>query len=135
MQPYFRRALVGICLCWLTAIAAAQPPGLSHTTPEQRARALTEMMARTLVLDEKNRAAVAAVNLEFAQKTQLLMESSGPQVQKLAAFKKNALAKDARLKTLLTPRQYSEYLEKKSEIEALGAQRLQERLESTHQMP
>lgn len=137
MQHLVRLVVVCACLLCVSTFTIAQPQldELKNTTPEQRASALTEMMTHTLSLDEKTSTAVSHINLEYAQKTQALMESSGPQLQKLMTFKENSAAKDAELKAVFTAEQYSEYLEKKSEMEAMGKQKLLEELGSPHQTP
>ncbi len=130
-----RFAIACAVLLCVSTFAVAQLDELKDTTPEQRASTLTDMMTRELSLDEKTSTAVSGINLEYAQKTQALMESNGPQLQKLMTFRKNADAKNAELKAVLTPQQYSEYLERKSEMEAMGKQKLLEKLEATHQIP
>jgi hypothetical protein len=135
MQKLVCLAIACACLLLAPTFAFAQLDELKDTTPEQRASALTEMMTRTLSLDEKTSASVSGINLEYAEKTQALMESAGPQLQKLMTFRKNSEAKDAELKAVFTPLQYSEYLEKKSEIEAMGKQKLLQKFESAHPTP
>ena len=60
-------------------------------------------MQSNLTLDEKTTRSVSDINLKYAKETQTLMDSSGPQLGKLMTFRKNAQAKDAELKGVLTP--------------------------------
>jgi hypothetical protein len=135
MQRLVRTVIACASLLCFSTFAVGQLDELKNTTPEQRAATLTDMMTHTLSLDEKTKTVVSGINLKYAQKTQALMESSGPQLQKLMAFRKNSESKDEEFKAVLTPQQYSEYLEKKSEMEATGNQKLLQKLESTHQTP
>ncbi|MEZ5570916.1 MAG: hypothetical protein R3E64_02745 [Halioglobus sp.] len=105
---------------------------LKNTTPEERAAVLTQKMTKSLSLDEKTSTEVSVINLKYAKETQTLMESNGPQLQKLMTFRKNSEAKDAELKAILTPEQYSEYLEGKSAMEARGKESLLEKFQNAH---
>jgi hypothetical protein len=46
-----------------------------------------------------------------------LLDSSSPKFEKLMTFRRNSQAKDAELKAILTPEQYSLYEQKKDEME------------------
>lgn len=119
-------------LLLVPALAVAQLDDLKNTTPEERAAALTEMMQSSLSLDEKTATAVSGINLKYAKETQTLMDSSGPQLGKLMTFRQNAQAKDAELKGVLTPEQYSLYEQKKDEMQAQMKQKLMEKYQASH---
>ena len=119
-------------LLLLPAMAMAQMDALKNTTPEERAAALTKMMQSDLTLDDKVTPSVSEINLKYAKETQALMDSSGPQIGKLMAFKKNAQAKDAELQSVLTPAQYSLYEQKKAEMEATLKQKMMEKHQASH---
>jgi hypothetical protein len=58
------------------------------------------------------------------------MDSSSPRLQKLMTFRQNSQAKDAELKSILTPEQYQLYEQKKSEMEATLKQKLAEKYQA-----
>lgn len=118
-------------LLLVPALAMAQLDDLKNTTPEERAAALTKMMQSSLSLDEKTTTAVSGINLKYAKETQTLMDSSGPQLGKLMTFRQNAQAKDAELKGVLTPEQYSLYEQKKDEMQAQMKQKLMEKYQAS----
>jgi hypothetical protein len=97
------------------SFALAQMDELKNTTPEERAQLQNKWMDSNLSLDAKTSATVADINLKYAKETQSLMDSGGPNLQKLMTFRKNSQAKDAELKAIFTPAQYTLYEQKKSE--------------------
>jgi hypothetical protein len=113
------------------ALAMAQMDDLKNTTPEERAAALTKMMQGSLSLDEKTTDAVSAINLKYAKETQALMDSSGPKLAKLMTFRQNSEAKEAELKGVLTPEQFSLYEQKKDEMQATMKQKMKEKYEAS----
>jgi hypothetical protein len=117
---------LGFALVMLVpALAMAQMEGLKNTTPEERATKLTSMMESELSLDQKTTEAVSGINLKYAKETQALMESGGTQFGKIMTFRKNEEAKDAELKGVLTPEQYSQYEQKKSAMRETMKQKFQ----------
>jgi hypothetical protein len=119
-----------VLLVSIPAFATAQMDDLKNTTPEERSGMLTKMMQSSLTLDEKTSAAVSDINLKYAKETQTLMDSSSPRLQKLMTFRQNSQAKDAELKSILTPEQYQLYEQKKSEMEATLKQKLAEKYQA-----
>lgn len=111
----------------IPALAMAQMEEFKNSTPQERATLLTEMMKSTLTLDEKASAAVAEINLKYANETQALMDSSKPKFEKLMTFRKNSQAKDTELKAILTPEQYTLYEQKKSEMQEKIKQKIIEK--------
>jgi len=120
-----------VVLLLVPALAMAQMDELKNTTPEERAAALTKMMQSSLSLDEKTSSAVSEINLKYARETQALIDSSGPKLGKLMTFRQNSQAKDAELKGVLTPEQYSLYEQKKDEMEATMKQKMKEKYEAS----
>ena len=59
------------------------------------------------------------------------MDSSSPGFQKLKTFRSNSAAKDAELKAILTPEQYTLYEQKKSAMEAMVKQKIEEKHQAT----
>ena len=117
------------CMVLLFSPAAtwAQMDELKNSTPEQRAQLQTQWMESNLSLDSKASATVADINLKYARETQSLMDSSSPGFQKLKTFRSNSAAKDAELKAILTPEQYTLYEQKKSAMEAMVKQKIEEK--------
>ena len=109
------------------APAVAQLEELKALTPEERSGMLTKMMQSSLTLDEKATASVSAINLKYAREAQIIMDSSNPKFKKLMTFRENSKAKDAELKGVLTPEQFSQYEQKKSEIQETVKQKLIEK--------
>jgi hypothetical protein len=111
----------------LPQLALAQMDQLKDTTPEQRAQMQTKWMESNLSLDAKTSASVSAINLKYAKQTESLMDTNEPKFKKLMAFKENSSAKDAELKAIFTPEQYSLYEQKKSEMESTIMQKIKEK--------
>ncbi len=131
------RKLIGLVFGWallllVPALATAQMEEFKNSTPEERATLQTELMKTALTLDEKAGTAVSEINLKYAKETQTLMDSSSPRLEKLMTFRKNSDAKDAEIKALLTPEQYSLYQQKKSEMEETVKQKLMEKYKAAH---
>jgi hypothetical protein len=118
---------LGCMLLLLGSLAMAQLDELKNSTPEERATLQTDWMKTNLSLDEKATAAVSAINLKYAKEMQALMDSSSPRLEKLMTFRRNSAAKDTEIRTLLTPEQYSQYEQKKSELEDRVKQKILEK--------
>lgn len=119
--------VLGFTVLLAATLAMAQMDELKNSTPEERATLQTDWMKTNLTLDDKTATAVSAINLKYAQKTQALMDSEGPRLEKLMTFRKNSEAKDMEIKALLTPEQYSRYEQKKSQMEELVKQKIKEK--------
>lgn len=127
MRTIVKLAITAVIALVLPMVAMAQMEEIKNSTPEARAQMQDKWMQSNLALDEKASASVSAINLKYAKETQALVASDSPKFKKLMAFKSNAQAKDAELKTVLTAQQYSQYQQKKSEMEAQIKQKLQEK--------
>lgn len=127
MKQWTHSVLIGALLLLLPVLSIAQLDELKNTTPEDRASFLTKRMETELKLDDKATAAVSAINLKYAKETQVLMDSDGPQLGKLMQFRENSRAKDAELQGVLTPEQYSQYEQKKADMQATMKQKLMEK--------
>lgn len=122
--------VVGFALLLVAGLAIAQIDELKNSTPEERATLLTEMMKTTLSLDEKTTMAVSAINLKYATETQALIDSDAPRLEKLMTFRRNSAAKDTEIKAVLTPEQYRQYEQKKSEIQDTVKQKMKEKYQA-----
>jgi hypothetical protein len=124
--------LTGLILClalviFLPAPSMAQMGDFKNTTPQERADKMTSAMQSDLSLDEATTKAVAEINLKYAKEAQTVMDSSGTQFGKAMTFKKNEAAKDAEMKAVLSPEQYSKYEEKKSAMRETMKQKFMEK--------
>lgn len=122
--------VLGFTVLLVSSLAAAQMEELKNSMPEERAALQTNWMKSNLSLDEKATAAVSAINLKYANETQALLDSEGPKLGKLMTFRKNSDAKDAEIKAALTPEQYSQYAQKKSEMEDMVKQKIREKYQA-----
>jgi hypothetical protein len=110
-------ALVAAAGSLLFALAAsAQLADLKNTTPEQRAKALTEMMTTKLGLSPEQTNKVANLNLTYANKMEPLIKGSEGPFVKMREMKQINQAKEAELKKILTPQQFQNYLASKEQM-------------------
>ena len=101
----------------LFALAAlAQLADLKNTTPEQRAKALTEVMTTKLGLSPEQTSKVANLNLTYANKMEPLIKGSEGPFVKMREMRQINEAKEAELKQILTPQQFEKYLASKEQM-------------------
>ena len=86
-------------------------------TPEERAKRLTEMMKENLKLTTVQEPKVSAINLKYGKKNEEVKKISDTTLQR-KTLKENNKLKDAELKGVLTPEQFTAYLK---QMEALKA--------------
>lgn len=123
--------VLGFWVLSVATLAIAQMEALKNSTPEERATLQTDWMKNNLSLDAKATDAVSAINLKYAKETQALMDSGGPKLGKMITFRRNSDAKDAELRALLTPQQYSQYEQKKTQMEEMVKQKVMEKHQSS----
>jgi hypothetical protein len=99
-----------------TFAASAQLAELKNTTPEQRAKALTEMMTTKLGLTPEQTGKVANLNLTYAKKMDPLIKGSEGPLVRMREMKQINEAKEAELKQILSPQQFEKYLASKEEM-------------------
>lgn len=78
---------------------------LKHTTPEQRATVQTEFMKEKLGLSKEQAEKVAAINLEFAKKSDPVLKSDDGMFKKMRLLRSDRDAKQAALSKVLSPEQ------------------------------
>ncbi len=108
-------ALVAGSLLFALA-ASAQLADLKNTTPEQRAKALTEVMTTKLGLSPEQTSKVANLNLTYANKMEPLIKGSEGPFVKMREMRQINEAKEAELKQILTPQQFEKYLASKEQM-------------------
>ena len=96
--------------------ASAQLDELKNTTPEQRAKALTEMMKTKIGLTPEQTGKVAELNLTYAKKIDPLIKGSAGPFVRMGEMKKINEEKEAELKQILSPQQFEKYLASKEEM-------------------
>jgi hypothetical protein len=107
-------AAVGSLL--FTLSASAQLDDLKNTTPEQRAKALTEMMTTKLGLSPEQTSKVADLNLKYANKMEPLIKGSEGPFAKMREMREVNEAKQTELQQILTPQQFQNYLASKEQM-------------------
>src|SRR5215470_3409862 len=91
-------ALVAAVGSLLFALAASgQLDQLKNTTPEQRAKALTEMMTKKLGLSPEQTSKVADLNLKYANQMEPLIKGSEGPLVKMRQMREINEAKEAEL--------------------------------------
>ena len=118
-------AAVGSLL--FTLAASAQLDELKNTTPEQRAKALTEMMTTKLGLTPEQTGKVAELNLTYANKMDPLIKGSAGSLVRMREMKQINQAKEAQLKQILTPQQFEKYLASKEQMRENLAEKVEEK--------
>jgi hypothetical protein len=118
-------AAVGSLL--FTLAASAQFDELKNTTPEQRAKALTEMMTTQLGLTPEQTGKVAELNLTYANKMDPLIKGSAGPFVRMREMKQINQAKEAQLKQILTPQQFEKYLASKEQMRENLAEKVEEK--------
>ena len=89
---------------------------LKNSSPEQRAQWQSNAMKSKLGLDDTQYQQVSGINLEYAKKGEEIKNSGGGKFSKYRKFKSMMSDKDAKLKKVLTPDQYTTYEEMKKEM-------------------
>ncbi|HPY40666.1 MAG TPA: hypothetical protein PLM98_09120 [Thiolinea sp.] len=89
---------------------------IQETSPSDRAAALTDLMTSTLSLNDAQKAQVAALNMDYSTRFNILMGSTNKKVDKKAEFMRLSAEKEAKLKTILTDAQVKAYDANKAEL-------------------
>jgi Spy/CpxP family protein refolding chaperone len=99
----------------------------SAGTPEQRAEKLTGWMKTNLQLNDNQATQVHDINFKYANKNEQLKNSTASKRQKLQTLKADDQAKDAELKAILTPEQFTTYQTKKEELKKEMKKKMKEK--------
>ena len=89
--------------------ANAVKEGIANTSPIARANALTDIMTTTLSLSDVQQRQVAALNLEYSTRFNVLANSRNPSINKKSEFERLSKEKEARVKSVLTTPQIQAY--------------------------
>jgi hypothetical protein len=111
-------------LLLLSSAATAQLAALKKTTPQQRATLLTKLMQEKLGLSGDTLQKVSAINLEYANKTQTILQSADRPLEEMREMKQLDEQKDAALKQALSADQFQQYQSAKQELRQQFEQRI-----------
>jgi hypothetical protein len=89
---------------------------LKNSSPEQRAQWQSNAMKNKLGLNDTQYQQVSAINLEYAKKGEEIKNSGDGKFSKYRKFKSMMSDKDAKLKKVLSPDQFTTYEEMKKEM-------------------
>ncbi|MGX5685331.1 hypothetical protein ACWKWW_12245 [Chryseobacterium cucumeris] len=109
--------LVVMAFLWMTFTnVSAQAKKLKDTTPEQRAKMQTEWMTTKLALNTSQIQKVSALNLQYAQKNEPIIQSSENKLSKFKKLKTLQKEKSNALSPILDAAQYQKYQEIKDQM-------------------
>lgn len=109
--------LVVMAFLWMTFTnVSAQAKKLKDTTPEQRAKMQTEWMTTKLALNTSQIQKVSALNLQYAQKNEPIIQSSENKLSKFKKLKALQKEKSNALSQILDAVQYQKYQEIKDQM-------------------
>jgi Spy/CpxP family protein refolding chaperone len=118
-------ALVAVAVV-STARAQGNLEALKNTTPKERAAAQTMMMAKKLDLTAAQKPKIEAINQKYAERMEpVLKGSEGPMV-KMRSARDIESQKEAELKEVLTPEQFSKFLADKEQMREQMIDRVRE---------
>lgn len=95
---------------------SAQAKKLKDKTPEQRAKMQTEWMTTKLALSMSQIQQVSALNLQYAQKNETIIQSSENKLFKFKKLKALQKEKSNALSQILDAAQYQKYQEIKDQM-------------------
>jgi hypothetical protein len=128
------RRLITLALCATTVLlaavainAAAQLDELKNTTPEMRAKALTDLMKAKLGLTSEQESKVADLNLKYAKKMEPVIKGSAGPFKKMREAKRINEEKETALKRILSPQQFDKFLAAKEEMREKFEEKMEEK--------
>lgn len=104
-----------ILLMMAFLIATSVSAQEKRKTPEERAKAQSEAMKKNLGLNEEQTIALEEINLRFAKEVEAKREMNGNSNEKVEIPQEIRDARNAEIKTVLTPDQYEKFLKIKGE--------------------
>ena len=105
----------------VVALLASQAPAadldaLKDTTPAERAKAQTAMMKTKLGLTDAEAAKVGPINMKYAERMEPIIKGSEGPLKRMEAVRTVEQAKEAELKGVLTPDQFTKFEADKHEM-------------------
>ena len=126
-KMFLTLAAVGIALSVTASAALAQMDKLKNTTPEERARAQTEMMKSNLALTSEQTPKIAAINQKYAKEMDPVIKGSEGTLMKVRHMKQIDGKKEAELKQVLSPDQFQKYVAPKEEMREQFEEKMEKR--------
>jgi hypothetical protein len=114
LRSAVRAALVVALLA--SHVRAADLDALKDTTPAERAKAQTAMMKTKLGLSEAETAKVGTINMKYAERMEPIIKGSEGPFKRMEAARTVEQAKEAELKSVLTPDQFTKFEAGKQEM-------------------
>jgi Spy/CpxP family protein refolding chaperone len=108
----------------LSIAASAQLAALKNTTPQQRATLLTRLMEKRLKLTGNTLQQVSAINLEYANKMQPILQGADRPLEEMREARQINEQKDAALQKVLSPEQFQQYQAAKEQLRQQFEQRI-----------
>ncbi|WP_312900355.1 hypothetical protein [Chryseobacterium taichungense] len=108
--------LVAVFICIACTGLSAQKSKLKDSTPEQRAKMQTEWMTTKLNLNASQVQQISALNLQYAQKNDPIIQSNDSKVSKFKKLKALQKEKSNALSQILSQEQYKKYEEIKDQM-------------------
>ena len=108
--------LVMAFLCTTFTNVSAQVKKLKDSTPEQRAKMQTEWMTTKLALNTSQIQQISAINLQYAQKNEPIIQSGESKLSKFKKLKALQKEKSNALSQILDAAQYKKYQEIKDQM-------------------
>lgn len=105
--------LIAVLFCCAGTVAAQDS---LRTSPEARAKGLTDKMKTELALSDDQYGNVYGINLKYAQKNQTIMKGSGNKLSKFQTLRSQNEAKTKELKAVLTKEQFDKYQKMQKEL-------------------
>lgn len=97
---------------------------LESTTPEERADIQTTLLTDKLTLTENQQDQLAKLNLKYAKQMEAVIKGGASKWKMYRTAKRFDREKDGELKVLLTPAQFSTYLNYKEQLRMDGKEKL-----------
>ena len=119
-------SFVLVLVLGLRVAGAAGLDELKNTTPAERAKAQTFMMKGKLGLSEVQLPKIAAINEKYAQQMEPLIKGSEGPLMKMRDARSIEAAKEAELKTVLSPEQFTKFEAGKEEMKDQLLKKIQE---------
>jgi hypothetical protein len=119
-----RVAVVAAILAASSALAA-DLDALKNTTPAERAKAQTAMMKTKLGLTDAEMAKIGPINLKYAEQMEPIIKGSEGPLIKLRSARTVEDAKEAELKGVLTPDQFTKFQAGKEEMKEKLVQQIE----------
>jgi hypothetical protein len=130
MKNFFKISFIAVLIFTVSCKGKAQEmtkESLKNSTPEQRAKFITDTMRTVLNLSEDAYASVYNINLDIARKNETIMKSDDGKISKFKQLKANQDSRDSALQKVLTKEQFDLYQQKVNEIISAMKQKYKDR--------